>query len=53
MTPEYQAQQDFNDVGSNCNPYHKGSSDWASYEIAFQRRWAESQGIDYGFKKAS
>ncbi len=49
MNAEYQAQHDYNTVGSNCNPYRKGSGDWASYEIAFQRHWAELQGIDYGF----
>ena len=49
MTPEYQASYDYNTVGSNCNPYENRSKDWAEYEIAFQRVWAESQGIDYEY----
>ncbi len=53
MSPTYQAQYDYNTVGSKCNPYPRNSKEWAEYEIAFQRHWAELQGVDYGFKEAS
>ena len=60
MTPAYMARNDFNNEGSNCNPYTLASVEWCdyelefqriwaeSYELEFQRIWAESQGINYG-----
>ena len=36
MNAEYQAQHDYNTVGSNCNPYPKGSNDWMDYEDRFR-----------------
>ena len=44
---KYMARNDFNKVGSNCNPFAVATAEWCDYEIEFQRIWAESQGITY------
>ncbi len=37
-TAEYQANADYNETGSNQNPYQEGSKDWIDYEAAFEQR---------------
>ena len=49
VSPRMQAGLDYKSVGSNLNPYDKYSADWADYEKAFQRIWAESNGVSYEF----
>ncbi len=41
MSPSYMARNDFNNEGSNCNPYTLASVEWCNYELEFQRIWAE------------
>ena len=47
VSPRMQAGLDYKAVGSNMNPYDKYSADWSDYEEAFQRIWADNNGVNY------
>ena len=39
---KYMARNDFNKVGSNCNPFAVATAEWCDYELEFQRIWVEA-----------